>query len=101
MSNRKKPEPPKGPPPFKPTMTVVPSIFVNQFEFNIEGGFIGFRFGRQGQTHADVTMPVNLAIDMSNLIQEKIVAVIRHQHAPQAPPAEAPAEPVKPEEPKP
>lgn len=73
MSNRKKPAQPQ--PGWKPTMTVIPSTFVDQYEFSIDNGVIGVRFGRRGETHADVTMPLSLMVDLITQVRERVVIV--------------------------
>lgn len=85
MSNRKKPP---QPPAFKPTMSVIPSIYVNQYEFNIDGGLIEIRLGRRGETHADVTMAVSMLLDLCNKVQEKVAAMITKQDVTRAPDGE-------------
>ena len=58
MANRKKHDP--IPQPFKPTMSVIPSTYCNQFEYVVEGNVVGIRFGRNNETHVDVTIPLEL-----------------------------------------
>jgi hypothetical protein len=71
MSNRKKPEEPK---PYKPTMTGIPSVYVDQYEYVPDGALIHFRFGRAGRTDVAVTMTLNLFLDAANKVQAQVVA---------------------------
>lgn len=75
MSNRKKPATPA--PGFQPSMSVVPSIYCDQYEFAIDGSLIGIRFGRRGETHADVTISLNLILDLANKVQERVIAATK------------------------
>lgn len=70
---------------FAPTMTVIPSIYVDQYEYSIDGNLIGIRLGRRGETHADVTMPISLLLDMASKVHSSLI--------PAAPAAEPPPEP--------
>lgn len=71
MSNRRKPQKPD--PGYVPVMSTIPSVYVNQYEFSIQDGLISVRMGRSNETHIDVTMQVNLFLDMLNKVQEEIL----------------------------
>lgn len=72
MSNKNRGQ---HPPPSAPAMTVIPSTYVDQYEYLVEGPIIGIRLGRRGQTHADVTMPVALFLDMVAKVQATVAAM--------------------------
>jgi hypothetical protein len=73
VSNRRKGQPEK---PATPSgMTIAPSIFANQYEYRLDNGMAIMNFGRQGETHASVTMSASLAYDMATKLVAQLMPV--------------------------